>query len=153
MDISPVIFASLVGLLGVATGAWLQAYLTKKNNQKSKLSELQNSAYADFLNAASSIAVAQRVGDRDRVTSELAALADAKARICIYGHSTVIHELAKFIRAGGTLQKESEILSFTRLCLRIRESAGMTNQSIPLTYISQLLFHVEVSETPTPRRK
>lgn len=150
MNTALVVFAPLVGLLGVGFGAWLQAHLTRKNSQNSKLAELQNKAYADFLNSASAIAVAQRAGNRDRVASELALLADAKARICVYGHSAVIKALAQFIRAGGTLQTESEILSFTRLCICIRESVGMIDESVSLPDISQLLFSVDVSNVPTP---
>ncbi|PLK49480.1 hypothetical protein [Uliginosibacterium sp. TH139] len=150
MNSALVIFAPLVGLLGVGFGAWLQAHLTRKNNTNSKLAELQNNSYSDFLNSASAIAVAQRAGNRARVDAELAILADAKARICVYGHAAVIQELAKFIRAGGTLQTESEILSFTRLCICIRKSVGMGNELVALPDISQLLFSVEVSNVPTP---
>lgn len=150
MNTALIFVAPFVGLLGVGFGAWLQAHLTRKNNQNSKLAELQNKAYADFLNSASAIAVAQRAGNRDRVESELAILTDAKARICVYGHSAVVNELAKFIRAGGTLQTESEILSFTRLCIHIRESVGVSSEAVSLPDISQLLFSVEVSNVPTP---
>lgn len=150
MNTALIIFAPLIGLLGVGFGAWLQAHLTRKNAHNSKLAEFQNKAYADFLNSASAIAVAQRTGNRDRVDAELAILTDAKARICVYGHSAVIKELAKFIRAGGTLQTESEILSFTRLCICIRESIGMSNETVPLPDISQLLFNVEVYNVSTP---
>lgn len=150
MNTRLVIFAPLIGLLGVFFGAWLQAHFTRKNNTNSKLAELQNKAYADFLNSASAIAVAQRTGNRARVEEEFAILADSKARICVYGHSKVIQELARFIRVGRTLQTESEILSFTRLCLRIRESVGMDNKTIDLPDISQLLFSVEVANVHTP---
>ena len=150
MNSALVIFAPLLGLIGVGFGAWLQAHLTRKNNTNSKLAELQNKAYADFLNSASGIAVAQRGGNRTRVDAELALLADAKARICVYGHTAVIHELANFIRAGGTLQTESEILSFTRLVMRIRASVAGDNEVVSLPDISQLLFSVEVSNVPTP---
>lgn len=150
MDSALVVLAPLIGLVGVGFGAWLQAFLTRRNNTNSKLAELQNKSYADFLNSASAIAVAQRSGNRSRVETELALLADAKARICVYGHAAVIHELAKFIRAGGTLQTESELLSFTRLCICIRQSVGLGNEVVTLPDISQLLFSVEVSNVPTP---
>ena len=145
-----VIFAPLIGLLGVCFGAWLQAHLTRKNNTNSKLSELQNTSYADFLNSVSVIAVAQRIGSRSRVEAELAILADAKSRICVYGHSIVIQEIAKFIRLGGTLQTESEILSFTRLCICIRTAVGMGDEAVSSSDISQLLFSLEVSNVQTP---
>ncbi|MDC7712121.1 hypothetical protein [Vogesella indigofera] len=150
MNTTLVILAPLIGLIGVGFGAWLQAHFTRKNSQNSKLIELQNKAYADFFNSAAAIAVAQRTGDRSRLESELAILADAKARICVYGHSIVVEALANFMRAGGTLQTESEILSFTHLCICIRESVGMGNESVSSSDISQLLFSVDVSNVPTP---
>ncbi|WP_036189657.1 hypothetical protein [Marinobacterium lacunae] len=153
MDNLYIYITPFVGLFGIFIGAFLQAYLAKKNHTLNNLSEFQNKAYADFLKAASSIAVAQRSGERDKVNSELGNLADAKARICTYGHSVVIHHLAEFMRAGGTLQTEREILSFTKLCITIRNKVGMNQDGIMSTDISQLLFSVDVKDTPTPGRK
>ncbi|MOA55509.1 hypothetical protein D3C78_1793130 [compost metagenome] len=62
----------------------------------------------------------------------------------------MIQELAKFIRAGGTLQTESEILYFTRLCICIRKAVGMGDEAVALPDIAQLLFRVEVSNVQTP---
>jgi hypothetical protein len=149
MDKILIFIAPLVGLV---VGAILQAHFAQKNNNHKNLSELQNKAYADFLNSASSIAVAQRYGDREKVTSELSKLADAKSRICVYGSSNVINQLANFIRQGGTLQTEQEILAFTRLCITIRSSVGMRRDAVFSTDISQLLFSVDVKDTPTPRK-
>lgn len=152
MDKILVIIAPVIGLMGILVGAFLQAYFTQKNNSHKNLSELQNKAYADFLNSASSIAVAQRTGDRDKVNSELAKLADAKSRICVYGDSNVINRLAEFIRQGGTLQTEQEILAFTRLCITIRTAVGLDKDKVFSSDISQLLFSVDVKDTPTPKR-
>lgn len=150
MNTGLVIIAPLIGFFGVGFGAWLQAHFTRKNNINSKLAEQQYKSYADFLNSASAIAVAQRTGDRGRVDAELAILADAKARICVYGHASVVKELATFIRAGGTLQTETELLSFSRLCICIRKSIGLGNEVVTSPDISQLLFSVEVSNVQTP---
>lgn len=143
----------VIGLLGVLAGALLQAYLTRKTHKSNNLSELQNKAYADFLNSASNIAVAQRSGKRNEITSELSKLADAKARICVYGESVVIHELAEFMRHGGTLQTEKEILSFSRLCMAIRDSVGMKEGNLYPSDISQLLFSMDVKDVPTSGSK
>ncbi|MEJ1393686.1 MAG: hypothetical protein RPU64_05770 [Candidatus Sedimenticola sp. (ex Thyasira tokunagai)] len=150
MDNELIFVAPIIGLVGIVIGAFFQSHYAKKNDIHKNLSELQNKAYADFLNSASSIAVAQRVGEREKVVSELSKLADAKSRICVYGHSKVIKDLAEFMRQGGTLQTESEILSFTRLCISIRDEVGMERDDIYSTDISQLLFSVDVKDTPTP---
>ena len=148
-----IIIAPITGLLGIFVGAFLQAHFTRKNQKSSHFSELQNRAYADFLNATSNIAVFQRKGQREKVSNELSRLADAKSRICVYGDSIVIKKMAEFFRNGGTLQTESEILSFTRLCLAIRISVGIKKDKLCSTDISQLLFSVDVKDTPTPQLK
>lgn len=140
----------IIGVLGVVIGALLQGLFNRKNQAVNNLSELQNKAYSDFLNAVSKIAVAQRKNQRETVTEQLSNLADAKSRICVYGHAKVVHQLANFMRAGGTLQTEAEILSFTRLCLQIRKSVGMQDKEIRFSDISQLLFSVDVEDVKTP---
>jgi len=142
----------IIGIIGVIAGALLQAFFNRKNQKAHHLSELQNSAYSDFLNAASKIAVAQRNDQRNLVTNELSNLADAKARICVYGDSNVVNHLASFLREGGTLQTEQEILSFTRLCLEIRKSVGMEDKDLIGSDISQLLFSVDVKDVKTPSK-
>jgi len=148
-----IVITPLIGLLGVLSGAFLQAYLSRKTHKSNNLSELQNKAYADFLNSASNIAVAQRTGKRNEISSELSMLADAKARICVYGESVVIHELAEFMRHGGTLQTEQEILSFSMLCMAIRESVGIKEGNLYLSDISQLLFSIDLKNVATPGLK
>ncbi|EIV8656444.1 hypothetical protein WB851_004471 [Vibrio parahaemolyticus] len=150
MDTVLIFAVPFIGVFGVIVGALLQALLTRRNQKASHLTELQNKAYADFLNAASKIAVAQRRNDRKEVENELANLADAKSRICDYGDSLVVQKLATFLRAGGTLQTEQEILAFTRLCVEIRKSVGMFDKSLLSQDISQLLFSVDVKDIKTP---
>lgn len=136
----------LIGLCGVIIGAIIQAALGRRNQRSMHLSELQNKSYADFLNSISRIAVAQRKNDSKEIRDALSQLADAKSRICIYGEPTVIHNLAKFLRLGGTLQTEQEILAFTNLCLEIRRSNGILDKSISPQDISQLLFNVDIKD-------
>ena len=140
----------VIGILGVVIGALLQGFFNRKNQVASSLSGLQNKAYSDFLNSVSKIAVAQRNDQRAAVIEELSNLADAKSRICVYGHASLVHHLADFLRAGGTLQTEEEILSFTRLCLQIRGSVGMHDKELYSSDISQLLFSIDVKDVKTP---
>lgn len=145
-----VVLVPVIGVLGVVLGALLQGVFNRKNQKVNNLSELQNKAYSDFLNSVSKIAVAQRKSQRNVVNEELANLADAKSRICVYGDSVVVQGLAEFLRLGGTLQTEQEILSFTRLCLQIRKSVGMQDKELFSSDISQLLFSIDVKDTKTP---
>lgn len=152
MDIVLIFVVPFIGLFGVIIGALLQAFLNRKNQKVSHLSELQNKSYADFLNAASKIAVAQRLNDREGVKRELSNLADAKSRICVYGDASVVQHLASFLREGGALQTEQEILSFTYLSMEIRKSVGMSDNLLLSQDISQLLFSVDVKDTKTPKK-
>jgi len=111
---------------------------------------LKSRAYSDFLNATSQIAVAQRLGQTEIVKTELSKLADAKSRICIYGDAPVIHLMAKFLRNGGTLQTEREIVAFSQLCISFRESSIMRKCDINPADISQLLFSLDIKSTKTP---
>ena len=142
--------APIVGVLGVVVGVFLQGFWSRKNQKAHNLKGLQNQAYSDFLNAVSTIAVAQRKGQRETVEGELSSLADAKSRICVYGDANVVQHLAEFLRSGATLQTESELLAFSRLCLEMRKSVGMQDKQLYSKDISQLLFDVDVKDTETP---
>ena len=144
------ILIPFIGVLGVILGAFLQGFFNRKNQKVNNLSELQNKAYSDFLNSVSKIAVAQRSSKRSEVTAELSNLADAKARICVYGASNVVKFLAIFIREGGTLQTEREILCFTHLCTEIRRAVGMHDKDLIPSDLSQLLFNLDVKDIKTP---
>ena len=146
------VLVPIIGVVGIVVGALLQGLFIRKNQKAHNLSELQNRAYSDFLNAVSKIAVGQRNNQRSVVTDELSNLADAKSRICVYGDSNVVNHLAIFLRAGGTLQTEEEILSFTHLCMEIRKSVGMQDKGLFASDISQLLFSVDVTDIKTPRK-
>ncbi len=144
--------APITGLFGVLFGAAIQAWFTRKNQDRNFLNEQRNKAYADFLNAASKIAVSQRLGNSNEVTDALAQLADSKSRICIYGDTNVIEKMAAFLRNGGTLQTESEIIAFTQLSYAMRKSVGFDNSKMNIADISQLLFSIDVKDTMTPKR-
>jgi hypothetical protein len=145
-------YIAIIGsLLGVIVGAILQSYLVRRNQKDNRLLEWRNTAYTDFINAATLVATAQRHGKRDVVSEHLARLSDAKARICVYGDAFVIAELAEFWRHGATLQTESEILAFTRVCLTIRKSLDVSGTATNLPDISQLLFSIDVKDIKTPK--
>jgi hypothetical protein len=76
---------------------------------------------------------------------ELAKPNDAKARICICAEPPIIEALSEFWKSGGTLELEHEILAFTRLCIRIRESLGNKKNDILSSDISDTLFKLEPS--------
>ena len=83
------------------------------------------------------------MGRTDDAVDELWALNDAKVRICICAEPAVVEALTAFWKHGGTLEKELEILAFTRFCMRVRESLGYDANDIPGTDLSDTLFKLQ----------
>lgn len=120
-------------------------FLTERRKRREELTEQKLKAYSDFINSASRIIAARRLGQIENDSQELALLNDAKVRICICGDKSVIQALTVFWEHGGTLEREREILAFTRLCMRIRESLGYKRHDIADLNISNTLFRIEPS--------
>jgi len=116
-----------------------------RRNRKDELSAMRIKAYSDFINSASKLASARRVGKTDDALDELGALNDAKTRICVFGSKAVALELMKFWKAGGTLEEEQSILAFTGLCLEMRKSLGTEIKELRLSDMSDTLFKLEPS--------
>lgn len=137
--------STLVSLLGAVLVAVLTHLFSARRNREDELAELRLKAYADFISAASRIAAARRSGRRADDLDELASLNDAKARIAICADLPVVEALGRFWEAGGTLEREDEILAFTALCLRMRESVGNVKDEVLGFHLSETLFKLEPS--------
>jgi len=127
----------------VVVGALLHYYFTRKHKYGEELRALRNHAYLDFISSASRIIAARRIGLVKDDMQDLVMLNNAKTRIVVYGEAAVVKELAEFWEYGATLEREQEILAFTRLCFRMRQSVGYENDEIYDIKISQLLFKLE----------
>lgn len=134
---------ALLSILGVVVGAFLQNHFARQTNEAKQLLESRNQAYIDFVESASLVVSAQRLGKRDQELEQLARLTHAKARICMFGEESVVRQLAAFWEAGATLETESEILEFTRFVLDIRKSLGLKDKEFLNADVSQLLFAVK----------
>lgn len=139
------IVVALSSLVGGVLGVLLTHVFSIKRKQRDELAEFRLKAYVDFINAASRLVSARRVGRTADEIEELAALNDAKIRICICADPKVVEALVKFWKYGGTLEREREILAFTRLCLQIRESLGNSRNDIVHMEISNTLFKLQPS--------
>lgn len=134
-----------ISLMSAVTVAILSHIFAMSRNRGDELAQMRLKAYTDFINSGSRLVSARRIGVTDDELEELAALNDAKARICICGDSEVVKHLIKFWNAGGTLEREREILAFSRLCLKMRESLGNKAKELSSTDISNTLFRLEPS--------
>lgn len=139
------ILPGLLSLLGALLGVLVTHFLSEKRKQREEPTEQKLKAYSDFINSASKIIADRRLGHTENDSQEVALLNDAKVRICICGDKSVIQALTEFWEHGGTLERESEILAFTRLCMRIRESLGYKAHDLFDLNISNTLFRIEPS--------
>jgi len=142
--VSPVI-TIILSLLSSILAAFLTHYLTLRRKKYDELSEFRIKAYVDFINAVTKLVTARRKGNIEDEVNELAALNDAKTRICICAETKIVKELKEFWEYGGTLERECEVQAFTRLCLHIRESLGNKKYDIHNLHISNILFKLEPS--------
>jgi hypothetical protein len=141
---SPVVIASLLSsIISALIVAVLGHFFTIKRKRQDELAEFRLKAYVDFISAASRLVSARRMGRITDEIDELAALNDAKTRICICADASVVEALAEFWEHGGTLEREGEILAFTRFCMRVRESLGHTRYDIHDLNISNTLFKLQ----------
>jgi hypothetical protein len=133
---------ALLSILGVIVGAALQWWFARSGNEHKQMLELRSKAYADFFESTAQLVSARRLGKTEHEAELLAKLTDAKARICIYGEAAVIRQLAEFWSAGASFETELGILSFTRFCMNVRSSLGMSSDPSLSSEVASLLFGV-----------
>ena len=109
-------FTALVSAIGVVIGASLQFWFSRLTTNWSRLQDKQIQAYVDFLKGVSGLAQSQRFKDKEAESSDPASLlADARARIAVYGHSEVLAALAEFDKTDKQLSSESSLSAFMQL--------------------------------------
>lgn len=134
------ILSLIAGLIGAAFGH----VLSEKKSRNDELAKMRLDAYVDFLKAISFLVSARRSGRTQDELAELAALNDAKARICVCADAAVVEALESFWLQGGTLENEFEILAYTRLCSAMRQSLGRDRLAYEIR-LSDVLFRLEPS--------
>jgi hypothetical protein len=139
------LFAAILPLVGVVLGVVFGHFFTAHRSRHDELAGFRLKAYSDFIAAASQLVAARRMGRTADEIDELAKLNDAKTRICICAEAPVVEALDEFWKNGGTLEREQEIIAFTHLCLRIRESLGNDRHDIARLNISETLFKLQPS--------
>lgn len=113
----------LLPILGVVVGAILQYWLSSASQARGRLLEARTKAYADYLASVTRKSRVSKSEERE-YSDVLAAIGDAKYRICVYGSDTVITKLAEFEGSTpGTAEREMRS-HFLRLCQAMRQDAG-----------------------------
>jgi hypothetical protein len=135
---------ALLSLLGALVGSYIGFILSKRKSRGDELAKMRLDAYGDFIKNAMRVATARRLGVVREELPELVSLNDAKARICVCGDASVVAALEEFWLNGGTLELEQEIIAFSSLCRRMRESLGQ--ERLPLDVkLSDVLFRLKPS--------
>jgi hypothetical protein len=109
---------AVLPLIGVAVGATLQYCFSRSAESRKQLQLLQSQAYVDYLRAVTRSAHAN---SPDSIRLAKVEAADAKARLAVYGTSSVISGLARFEKAGAVLDNPSAIDAFVALVGAMRQ--------------------------------
>ena len=112
-------------LLGVAFGAALQFWFGRTADRKKQAEGLRARAYADYLR---SVAAAAHSHSDDDLHEARRDVADAKARIAVYGAVEVIGALARFEEAGANLSSESGQSAFVQVVSAMRATGSKVPQ-------------------------
>ncbi len=134
---------ALVAVLGVIVGATLQYLYAQRTEITKHYQELRSNAYVDFIKSTAGIAISQKKGDAEKELEFTILMADAKARVAIYGDKAVVDAMAEFFRKYGALQSPDAISVFVSLVHRMRQETVGIKQNVLDKEISQLLFSVD----------
>ncbi len=133
-------FTALVSAIGVVIGASLQFWFSRLTTNWSRLQDKQIQAYVDFLKGVSGVAQSQRFKDKRAELDSSSLLADARARIAVYGHSEVLAALAEFDKTDRKLSSESSLSAFMQLIQTMRKASNTKIAPISEAQLSLVLF-------------
>jgi hypothetical protein len=138
---------AVLPLAGVVVGALLQSWLGEYAERHKQLELLKSEAYADYLKAVAARTLLR--SDEERVTS-FRALAEAKARIAVYGSDKVLRALARFDQAGAVLTDEHSAAEFVKLVSAMRPTkASSLDQEIRIALLGwSKTVHPDSSSEP-----
>lgn len=117
---------AILPLVGVILGATLQFWLSRTAERGKHIEALRSEAYSDYLRA---VAAAAHLKSDDDLVAALKGAADAKARIIVYGSSSVIKALAKFEESGTALVNEQSMANFIALVSEMRPNKATVQDS------------------------
>ncbi|MGB7585521.1 MAG: hypothetical protein WBM11_11795 [Terriglobales bacterium] len=126
MSVTQLLVQTVVTFVAATLGAFLGAFLTRRTERFKHLQELRSASYTDFLRG-----VANAAGGK-------ALVADARARIAVYGEESVVRSLSHFLALGGQTQNDEGTRAFAELCQSMRAETG--RESVPVEDIMRLLF-------------
>jgi hypothetical protein len=131
----------------------LQQGIELTKHQLSRALEISNryenlrvQAYVDFIKGVAGLAIAQRNEDASSELEHSALVAEAKARIAIYGSKEVTERLGHFFEEYGALTNKDAMLSFLDAIGKMREESVLLPEQVSIGVIGQLLFSTRFSD-------
>jgi len=137
------VVVALVGVVGVVLGAIAQFVFTKRTEATKHFQELRSTAYTDFIKGTAGIAISQRLRADESEREFTILLADAKARIAVYGAPQVVSAMSAFFRHHSSLDSPAALNAFISIVQEMRHDTLAVNQRVLDKEISQVLFGVE----------
>ena len=129
----------IVSLIGTLLGGFILFYCYRHIEKKHYTYELRSRAYLDYLNCITE----QAQHNYSRLSNEAKSLqnrlTDAKYRICLYGSTQVIGELAKFERLGSTVTTDEQSTEFLRLLSAMRKDS-ITRNSMKASNLQPIVY-------------
>ncbi len=123
-------------------GYCIQYWYAKKLESQKHQQNLRTNAYVDFMKGAAGMAITQK-NKSNKEQEFIVLLADAKARISIYGSKEVIESIANFCRGGASLDTPGGRESFISICQTMRKEALPKDQNVLDKEISLLIIGID----------
>jgi hypothetical protein len=134
-----VLVTAVLPMVGVVVGSGLQYWFSRASERRKQSELLRDQAYADYLRAVALAAHADH-GVGSRHEEYLVQAAEAKARIAIYASKRVVEALARFERAGPSLDSEEGIGWFVGVCRAMRVDSSSDQRPMSEVDLRDLLF-------------
>lgn len=121
---------ALSAVIGLAVGAVLQYYFSRRLEAVRHFQELRTRAYSDFIAGVAETANAARKGDKALRLDGVAKAAEAKIRILLYGSRTVVNAVAEFSVAQGSMTSEAVAPHFVEVIQAMRADSAIRLERI-----------------------
>ncbi len=138
------IIVAVAGIIGILLGVGAQHIFSQLAESAKHYQELRTKSYVDFIKATAMIAIAQKNQNLATEIDGQSLMADAKARISIYGSKEVVARASEFFRGHGALTSHDAYASFVAIIAAMRADTLDGEMAIPNADIGQLILSQDV---------
>jgi hypothetical protein len=133
----------LSAVVGLALGAILQYFFSRRLEALRHFQQLRTEAYSEFIAAVAQSANASRRGNKSLQEEALARGTEAKIRILLYGSKSVVRKLGEFSSAQGEVSSKEIAPRFVALIQAMRADARVRPDEIGDHSILASVFPME----------